>query len=136
MAGKRLTKKQKLDAIRGSGGLLCEIASRCSVHRATVRQWRDSDPDVASAIESERESTTDTAEKNVVDAIRAGDLHCSRWWLATVGRDRGFSQRQEIQADVTTNNVGKVTIYLPDNGREPVNESDPAGCVRITRGEN
>ena len=136
MAGKRLTKSAKLKAITGSGGLLQEIAARCGVHRATVRVWRDTDPEIAAAIESEREGTTDTAEKNVVDAIRAGDLQCSRWWLATVGRDRGFSQRQEIQADVTTNNVGKVTIYLPDNGREPVSESDPAGCVRITRGEN
>jgi hypothetical protein len=136
MVKKRVTRKQKLDAITGSGGLLHEIATRCGVHRATVRAWRDADSEIAQAIEAERESVTDTAEKNLVDAIRGGDIHASKYWLSTIGRARGFSQRTEVEAKVTTNDTGRVTIYLPDNGREPVNESDPAGCVRITRGEN
>lgn len=118
MAGKRLSQKQKLAAIIGSGGLLQEIAARCSVHRATVRQWRDTDPEVAAAIEAERESVTDSAESNLVTAIRAGDLHASKYWLSTIGRSRGFTTRTEVEAEVQTNERQSVVIYLPDNGRD------------------
>lgn len=133
MAGKRLTKKQKLEAIRGSGGLLCEIAARCGVHRATVRVWRDADVEIAQAIEAERESVTDVAEQNLVTAIRGGDIHASKYWLSTIGKSRGFTTQTEIKAEVQTNEQPRVTIYLPDNGRDAV-DHDSDSQVQIIKG--
>lgn len=135
MAGKRLTKSAKLKAITGSGGLLHEIASRCGVHRATVRVWRDGDVEIAAAIEAERESVTDVAEQNLVTAIQGGDLNASKYWLSTIGRSRGFTTQTEIKAEVQTNQQSRVTIYLPDNGRDAVDhDNDSDSQVQIIKG--
>lgn len=116
MAGKRLTKKAKLEAITGSGGLLVDIAAAAGVHRSTVRTWRDKDPDIAEAIEAERESTTDAAEKVIIKAIEAGDVNAAKYWLSTIGRNRGFTTRTEVEAEVS--HYPKVQITLPPNGRD------------------
>ncbi len=117
MAGKRLSKTAKLTAITGSGRLLVDIAAAAGVHRSTIRAWRDTDLDIAAAIESERKGVTYAAEGNIVKAIRAGDINASKLWLTTIGKSRGYSTRTEVQAEISQH--ARVTIVMPDNGRDP-----------------
>lgn len=115
MPKKRLTKRAKLEAITGSGGILTDIAAKCGVHRKTVAAWRDADPDIAAALESEREATVDLAESVIQNALRENDVVAAKYVLSTLGKGRGYTTRSEV--DSTIRQTGQVTIYLPDNGR-------------------
>ncbi len=133
---KRLTKRAKLDLIQGSGGLLTDIAKLAGVDRTTVYRWREADDDIKQAIAAERTTTTDKAERVVIDAIDAGDLNAAKYWLSTIGKDRGFSTRTEVESTGPTTPqiviyegkapddselpkmTGGARICLPHNGRE------------------
>lgn len=116
MRKKRLTKKQKLEAIADSGGVLKTIAKRAGVDRRTVHNWRDADADIRRAIDDEREQLIDAAEMTLRDAVAAGDVNAAKFVCATLGRDRGYSRRTEIEGHVHA--TGQVVITIPDNQRE------------------
>jgi transposase len=140
MAKKRLGKRAKLEAIAGSGGILTAIAERCNVHRKTVAVWRDADPDIAAAIEEERESLVDLAESVIKQSLIDGDAATARYVASTLGKGRGYTTKSEV--DSTVQQVGQVTIFLPDNGRgdssEPVTgvETLPAVAPVISLPDN
>lgn len=119
----RKTKAEKLQAVIGSGGLLNDIAAAAGVDRSTVRRWRDTDPAIAAAIEAERESTSDAAERTIINAIHSGDVNASKYWLSTIGRHRGFATRTEVDANVQA--VGRVVVTIPHNGRDDIGHDPP-----------
>ena len=42
----------------------------------------------------------DTAETNVFDQVQAGDYGASVFVLRTLGKDRGYTERREVEAQV------------------------------------
>ena len=54
------------------------------------------------AINEEREAVLDIAEAKIIQSINNGDIKTVKWYLLTIGKDRGYSKREEIQADIRT----------------------------------
>ncbi len=73
-------------------------------------------PSLAAALENEREATLDLAESKAIELIKEGDSSMIRFFLATLGKHRGYVTKQEVSADVSA--TGGVVIFLPDNGRD------------------
>ena len=66
--------KQMLEAIKGSGGDISEVAKRLGCARSTVYCYLDRYPAVYEALEEEREVLLDIAEYGLMKRVEDGDL--------------------------------------------------------------
>ncbi len=105
-----------IDAIPGSGGIITTIARRVGCDWATAKKYITEYATVRQAYENEKQAELDFAERNILKAVHDGDIPTSRWYLSTVGKDRGYTERQESDVNMVTD----VVIRWPEQ------ESDDA----------
>ena len=93
-----VTKRQLMAAIKGSRGLITNVAKRLG-----NKDWNTAQkyiklfsPESLAAMEREREVITDIAEDKLIDSIKNGENWGVTFWLRTIGKRRGFSERMEI----------------------------------------
>jgi hypothetical protein len=53
-------------------------------------------PECVQAMEDEREINLDKAESVILDALEGGDLQTTKFYLMTIGKKRGYSERHEL----------------------------------------
>lgn len=115
-------KKDVLDAIDGSYGIVSTVAAKlhCNWHTADeyIKKW----PETLQALSDEEESKLDFVEGKAIKKINEGDGAMIRFYLATKGKKRGFTYDEKLEADESAedNNIN-VICDTPD--AEPV---DPA----------
>ena len=95
MARTRYTKEQTLDAVAGSFGIVTKVADilRCDWHTADayIQNWAET----REAFRGEGERALDLSESKLMEAVEEGDGAMIRFHLATKGKERGFTERQE-----------------------------------------
>ena len=88
-------KAKTLEAIKGSGGILSTVAKRleCQWHtaEAQVKRW----PEALIAIQDEREGILDMSESTIFASVKNGDTGSAKFVLSTIGKKRGYVERQE-----------------------------------------
>ena len=94
--GERYSAERVIAAIPESAGIISTIAKRLGCNWDTVRRYIDKYPTVRRAYEQERERVIDMAEDQVISAIERGDVGTAKWYLSTIGRERGYVQRTEV----------------------------------------
>ena len=119
MAKTQKTQAEIIDALQKTGGVISETAkllelSSVASFRARVR----STPALQEALDEIREQTKDLAEGNVISALKSGDKDMSKWYLASLGRDRGYGNRAEIDLNA------RVTVQKRDLGKLSDEELD------------
>lgn len=83
-------------AIPGSGGIISTIAKRVGCDWSTARKRIRESPKLTELYNNERETILDMAESTIFTSIRNGDTQDAKWLLSRLGKDRGYSERQEI----------------------------------------
>lgn len=96
MANQKLTKKRVLNAIARTGGVLAAVASNLGVARQTVYDFMERNPDVKDQLTQERESIIDMAESKLFKAVQQGDSWAIKTVLSTIGKDRGYTEKKEL----------------------------------------
>ena len=102
--------KQTLEAIKGSAGIISTIAKRLEVDWHTAESYIKKYPTALDAFQDEREGILDMAEAAIFTAIKQGDTGSAKWILSTIGRKRGFTEKQEI--GLTGTDGGPVEIAI------------------------
>lgn len=87
-------------AIDGSFGLMSTIAKKLGCNWHTAKKYVDKF-DLTKELEAEREKKLDFTETMHLQNIKAGDTASIIFTLKTLGRNRGYSEKQNI--DITTN---------------------------------
>jgi hypothetical protein len=97
-AVRRFTQQQVIDAlVQGEGFKITAAAAlRCS--RRTITRYIERYPAVREAYEDARQATLDLAESRLLALVRKDDWRAIRYLLSTLGKDRGYTERQEIVA--------------------------------------
>lgn len=94
-------KKDVLDAIDGSYGIVSTVAAKlhCNWHTADeyIKKW----PETLQALSDEEESKLDCVEGKAIKKINEGDGAMIRFYLATKGKKRGFTYDEKLEADET-----------------------------------
>lgn len=90
------TEKKTLEAIKGSAGIISTIARRLDVDWHTAEARIQKHPAALAAFTAEREGILDMAEATIYTAIKQGDTGSAKWLLSTIGRKRGFTEKQDI----------------------------------------
>jgi hypothetical protein len=82
-------------------GILSKVAEEVGLDSGVaVRYHITRNPRLRAVFEEARERVVDVAEDNVFQAVEAGDLGYSWKLLQTLGKNRGYTERREIDAQV------------------------------------
>jgi len=90
-----------LKVIKKSNGNKSYIAREMKCSRQNVNNYLEKHPELAEAFNDAREKIVDTAEEMLYAGIQSGDQRLIIFTLETQGRDRGWSKRHYVSADVT-----------------------------------
>lgn len=90
------SKKAIIEAIKDSGGIMSTIARRLDVTWHTADSWVKQYDETKQALQDERETILDLAESTLFRNIKDGNSQDAKWLLSTMGKNRGYSERQEI----------------------------------------
>jgi hypothetical protein len=85
-----------LKAIKGSGAVMSTIAKRLDCAWYTARKYVNKWDATKQAYEDEEQMILDLAESKIYESINNGNTQDAKWLLATKGKKRGFTERQEI----------------------------------------
>jgi len=100
MGRKRYTARQFIDAILRTGGIIGAIAKNVGCTWHTAKKYCTQYPSVARVYQDECESILDMAEVELIQQIRNGEQWAVKYILSTKGKQRGFTEKQEV--DVTS----------------------------------
>lgn len=96
MAKQRYTAAEVITAIERARGIKAVAAKILGCSRVTVDSYAKRYVTVAQACQQARETLIDVAEGQLVKAVDGGEWPAVRYVLATLGKERGYSERQEI----------------------------------------
>lgn len=96
----KYTAAEVIEAIRGSRGLIANVARKLGVSRMTVYRYIERWTTVAAALEEERENLIDDVEDKLLQAIARLDVTAIKYFLSTVGHKRGWVERKAITQQV------------------------------------
>ena len=93
---KKARQKAWIDAYKAK---LFNVAKACRVaglDRSTVYRWLENDADFARAVHEAREEKIDYIESKLMEIIAEGDTQAIIFALKTLGKHRGYVERQEV----------------------------------------
>jgi superfamily II DNA or RNA helicase len=105
----RFTAQQVADAVYEAKGLASIAARRLGVSATTVRKYAAKHPSVKEAILQAREDLKDFAESKLLTRIDAEDMTAIIFYLKTQAKDRGYVERQEVNATVETRDLTQLS---------------------------
>ena len=117
MGRKRILKKKELlENIKGSYGIISTIAARLHCDWHTVDETIKLYPECMQALADENETVLDFTESKAIERIKDGDGAMIRFILATKGRKRGYGETAPQELDDTEDN--ELTIEIVDGDDE------------------
>lgn len=123
---KHIKQQDVLDAIKDSGGIISTIARRLHCNWNTAKAYCNKWESTKNALQEEKETTLDTAELKIIDAIKAGDTNIIKWFLSTKGKDRGYTTK--IETSIQTSDDPIINIHL---GGEPMTKEQLQDCDTV-----
>ena len=101
MAGKdRYTTAEVIEALQRFQGIKALAAEALECDRHTVDNYIKRHPTVAQAYQDLRETMVDRAERGLLKLLVAEDWQAIKYVLSTLGKDRGYAPKGEL--DVTS----------------------------------
>lgn len=91
------TKKlQIIEKVKKHKGIIYLACEEIELPRSTFYLWYNNDNEFKSEIDSIREIIVDLAEKKLMDLVEEGDTTATIFTLKTLGKKRGYIEKQEI----------------------------------------
>ena len=121
----KASKVQLLDAINKSKGIVSSICKNLNISRQAFYKRLDSDEELATQLQNVREEILDFTESKLFDLIYEGNSHAIFFYLKTIGKSRGYVEKQEFDTFSKTVNiieVPKLDAYEPTI--EDITETD------------
>lgn len=91
-----IKKKDIKKAIDGSAGIINNIAKKLNIAWNSARKYIEADPELKQLLADEIEKNIDKAENVILNALNEGDIQTAKWYLGTIGKQRGYTEKQEI----------------------------------------
>lgn len=90
------TAEQVIDAIHEAHGLPTLAAQKLGIAVSTIYNYINRYPTIKKALDDERNVWVDIAESELIKLIKKGNVQAIMFFLKTVGKSRGYVERQEI----------------------------------------
>lgn len=116
--GNHYTAEQFINAIPGTGGIVKHIANRVGCDWHTAKKYITEYSTVQKVYQAEREGVIDEVESELIEIAKGGDLGAIKFYLSTIGRDRGYGER--VEADIRHSGAIEFTEMIIKS--EPVDD--------------
>ena len=90
-------KKQLIEALERSLGVVTTACKQVNVARSTYYKWMDEDKEFKREVDDIANIAIDFAESQLHKQIRDGNTSATIFYLKTKGKARGYVERQEIE---------------------------------------
>lgn len=129
------SRKQRTDAeiivaLKATGGLVYLAARKLECEPSVIYRRRDKSPKVAAVLEAQRGELVDLAEVGLKKLVMDGNVTAMIWITKTLGKSRGYVERQEV----TGADGGNIRVEAFDYGTavaaiaaRPERDSDAPG---------
>jgi hypothetical protein len=94
--GRHLTTEEVIEALEASHGLVTLAARQLQCAPNTIRNHMKRSKAVADAVREQREHVLDLAEQSLITQVQLGEGWAVCFLLKTLGKERGFVERQEV----------------------------------------
>lgn len=101
-------KKRLIEAMTKSLGIVTHACKSAKVDRSTYYEYFNTDPEFKAAVLDIKEIAIDFVVGKLMQHINNGDITATIFYLKTIGKERGFVERQETQ------HSGKLLVRVPD----------------------
>ena len=91
-----ILKKQVVEALEKSLGVVTTACKQTGVNRSTFYEWYNKDEEFKKAVDSIGDIALDFAESQLHKQIKDGNTPATIFYLKTKGKRRGYIERQEI----------------------------------------
>lgn len=122
-----IKKKELLEAIKGSYGIMSTVAARlhCDWHTAddAIKRF----PEALQAMADEGESVLDFTEGKAIERIRDGDGVMIRFMLATKGKKRGYTYEERLEDVDGNSDESPLNVICDGEDVDPVNPETADG---------
>lgn len=123
------SREQVIEAITGCGGIMSNVAKRLDCAWDTAKGYVHRWVSTKQAFENERSQFLDACESVLVQNVRLAmrrqktgeivDTADSRWVLARLGKNRGYSERHEIDLrNLDLSQLNEVQLERLANGED------------------
>ena len=123
------TKKEVLEAINGSLGIISTIAKRLGCESRTAKRLIDKWQETKDALIDEQELVLDLADTGLYDALIKKEQWAIKFVLSTKGQSRGYVVTPTIKLD----NGEPLNIQFTEASAESLRQADN---VEINNGES
>ena len=89
------SKESIIKAIERTGGIINNAAAALGCSRQTIYNARDRWPEVAEAIQDERETLKDVVEEKLVEQVMQGNMTAIIFFLKCQAKERGYVERTQ-----------------------------------------
>lgn len=92
----KYTTAQMIEALREKHGNLSAAARFLGCSRNTISRYIEQYPTVKAVADEERETLIDFAENQLFKQVQDGNITAIIFTLKTIGKSRGYVERQEV----------------------------------------
>ena len=114
MGKRKYSAEEVIAAVRANKGILTLAAKSLGCTRQTVHNYVNNYATVKDAVDEERDSLIDMAEAKLFDQVRQGNMTAIIFTLKTIGKHRGYVERQELAHDGDV----KIRVVYGDDGTD------------------
>jgi hypothetical protein len=118
----RYTAKQVEEALIETKGMIFLAAHRLGCNPDTIRNYCKRYPSVEAAKEAQRGRMVDLAENKLLESIEKGEAWGITLCLKTIGKDRGYVERQEHTGQ---DGAGMVLRVVYEGDKDADSDTDP-----------
>jgi len=94
----KINKTKFLKALKGTAGIISQIAKNLGVQRKSVYEYIERTPEVKPYIKQEKEQILDLMEGSMIHkAVVEKDFKALNFYLKTIGKDRGYTEKIETE---------------------------------------
>ena len=111
-SSKGYTEKKVLAAIKGSGGIITTISNRLGSDWHTAKKLTQQWQSTRDAYKDERETILDMSESAILKSIKDGNTQDAKWFLSSLGADRGFGKEQGTDKDETIARLTEIVTKI------------------------
>jgi len=108
----KFTAEQIIEACKGTGGIKAVVAKKLHCSRETICNYAKKYITVQRALDQADQEATDLAESKFLQMINAEHWPAIKYRLATKGKDRGYTERQEITGAEGKDLIPKNTLVI------------------------
>lgn len=114
MNSKKELKETVLEFLEGTCGVVSPACKGTNISRYTFYAWVKEDKEFADRVKQIQEGAIDFVESSLYEKIKEGDTTAIIFYLKTKGKQRGYSEKQDINFNTDNNLKIEIVKQQPE----------------------